>query len=39
MTATNKSYDFAYTRDHTGTKDAATSFALDADVLRAADVF
>ena len=43
MTATNKSYDFAYTRDHTGTKGRFhhVTFALDAreDVLRAADVF
>ena len=43
MTATNKSYDFAYTRDHTGTKGRLhhVTFALDAreDVLRAADVF
>ena len=43
MTATNKSYDFAYTRDHTGTKGRLhhVTFALDAreDVLRAADIF
>ena len=43
MTATNKSYDFAYTRDHTGTEGRLhhVTFALDAreDVLRAADVF
>jgi catechol 2,3-dioxygenase len=43
MTATNKSYDFAYTRDYTGTKGRLhhVTFALDAreDVLRAADVF
>jgi catechol 2,3-dioxygenase len=43
MTATNKSYDFAYTRDHTGTKGRLhhVTFALDSreDVLRAADVF
>src|SRR5690242_18700436 len=42
MTATNKSYDFAYTRDYTGTKGRLhhVTFALDAreDVLRAADV-
>ena len=32
MTATNKSYDFAYTRDHTGTKGRLhhVTFALDA---------
>jgi catechol 2,3-dioxygenase len=43
MTATNKSYDFAYTRDHTGTKGRFhhVTYALDSreDVLRAADVF
>jgi catechol 2,3 dioxygenase len=43
MTATNKSYDFAYTRDHTGTKGRLhhVTFALDSreDVLRAADIF
>ena len=43
MTATNKSYDFAYTRDHTGTKGRLhhVTFALNSreDVLRAADVF
>ena len=43
MTATNKSYDFAYTRDHTGTEGRLhhVTFALDAreDVLRAADIF
>ena len=43
MTATNKSYDFAYTRDHTGTKGRLhhVTYALDSreDVLRAADVF
>jgi catechol 2,3-dioxygenase len=43
MTATNKSYDFAYTRDHTDTKGRFhhVTYALDSreDVLRAADVF
>ena len=43
MTATNKSYDFAYTRDHTGTKGRFhhITYALDSreDVLRAADIF
>jgi catechol 2,3 dioxygenase len=43
MTATNKSYDFAYTRDHTGTKGRFhhVTYALDSreDVLRAADIF
>ena len=43
LTATNKSYDFAYTRDHTGTKGRFhhVTYALDSreDVLRAADVF
>jgi hypothetical protein len=43
MTATNKSYDFAYTRDHTGTKARLhqVTFAVDAReyVLRAADIF
>ena len=43
MTATNKSYDFAYTRDHTGTKGRFhhVTYALDAreDILRAADIF
>ena len=43
LTATNKSYDFAYTRDHTGTKGRFhhVTYALDSreDVLRAADIF
>jgi catechol 2,3-dioxygenase len=43
MTATNKSYDFAYTRDHTGSKGRFhhVTYALDSreDILRAADVF
>ncbi len=44
MTATNKSYDFAYTRDHTvGPKGRFhhVTYALDSreDVLRAADIF
>ena len=43
MTATNKSYDFAYTRDHTGTKGRFhhVTYALDSreDILRAADIF
>ena len=43
MTATNKSYDFAYTRDHTGTKGRFhhVTYALNSreDVLRAADIF
>ena len=43
MTATNKSYDFAYTRDHTGTPGRFhhVTYALDSreDVLRAADIF
>jgi catechol 2,3-dioxygenase len=43
MTATNKSYDFAYTRDHTGTKGRLhhVTYALDSreEVLRAADIF
>jgi catechol 2,3-dioxygenase len=43
MTATNKSYDFAYTRDHTATPGRLhhVTFALDSreDVLRAADIF
>src|SRR5215216_3595304 len=43
MTATNKSYDFAYTQDHTGTKGRFhhVTYALDSreDVLRAADIF
>ena len=43
MTATNKSYDFAYTRDHTGTPGRFhhVTYALDSreDGLRAADIF
>jgi hypothetical protein len=43
MTATNKSYDFAYTRDRTGTKGRLhhITFALDSreEILRAADIF
>jgi catechol 2,3-dioxygenase len=43
MTVTNKSYDFAYTRDHTGSKGRFhhVTYALDSreDVLRAADIF
>ena len=43
MTLTNKTYDFAYTRDHTGTQGRFhhVTYALDSreDVLRAADVF
>jgi catechol 2,3-dioxygenase len=43
MTATNKSYDFAYTRDHTGTRGRFhhLTFALDSreEILRAADIF
>ncbi len=43
MTATNKSYDFAYTRDHTGTKGRFhhITYALDTreEILRAADIF
>jgi catechol 2,3-dioxygenase len=43
MTATNKSYDFAYTRDHTGTRGRFhhLTYALDSreDILRAADIF
>jgi catechol 2,3-dioxygenase len=43
MTATNKSYDFAYARDHTGTKGRFhhVTFALDSreEILRAADIF
>ena len=43
MTATNKSYDFAYTRDHTGTKGRFhhVTYALDCreEILRAADIF
>ncbi|KAB2874016.1 MAG: catechol 2,3-dioxygenase [Pseudorhodoplanes sp.] len=43
LTATNKSYDFAYTRDHTGSKGRFhhVTYALDCreDILRAADIF
>ena len=43
MTVTNKSYDFAYTRDRTGTKGRLhhITFALDSreEILRAADIF
>ena len=43
MTCTNKSYDFAYTRDHTGTRGRLhhVTFALDSreEILRAADIF
>ena len=43
MTCTNKSYDLAYTRDHTGTKGRFhhVTYAVDCreDVLRAADIF
>jgi catechol 2,3-dioxygenase len=43
MTATNKSYDFAYTRDHTGTKGRFhhITYAIDTreEILRAADIF
>ncbi len=43
MTATNKTYDFAYTRDHTGTKGRFhhITYALDTreEILRAADIF
>ena len=43
MTATNKSYDFAYTRDHTGTPGRFhhLTYALDSreEILRAADIF
>jgi catechol 2,3-dioxygenase len=43
MTATNKSYDFAYTRDHHGLSGRFhhVTYALDSreDVLRAADIF
>jgi catechol 2,3-dioxygenase len=42
MTVSNKSYDFAYTRDHTGTKGRFhhVTYALDnrEEVLRAADI-
>jgi catechol 2,3-dioxygenase len=43
MTATNKSYDFAYSADHTGMKGRFhhLTFAVDCreDILRAADIF
>ena len=43
LTVCNKSYDFAYTRDHTGTRGRFhhVTYAVDSreDVLRAADVF
>ncbi|HEY9343734.1 MAG TPA: catechol 2,3-dioxygenase, partial [Inquilinus sp.] len=43
LTFTNKSYDFAYTRDHTGAKGRFhhVTYALDSreDILRAADIF
>jgi catechol 2,3-dioxygenase len=43
MTCTNKSYDFAYSADHTGTKGRFhhLTYAVDCreDILRAADVF
>ncbi len=43
MTCSNKSYDFAYSRDHTGTKGRLhhVTYAVDCreDVLRAADIF
>src|SRR4029079_5765677 len=43
MTFTNKSYDFAYTRDHTGSRGRFhhLTFALDTreEILRAADIF
>ncbi|MEZ5890782.1 MAG: catechol 2,3-dioxygenase [Xanthobacteraceae bacterium] len=43
MTATNKSYDFAYTLDHTGSRGRFhhLTYAVDCreDVLRAADIF
>jgi catechol 2,3-dioxygenase len=43
MTFTNKSYDFAYTRDHTGSRGRFhhLTYALDSreDILRAADIF
>jgi len=43
MTCTNKSYDFAYSRDHSGTKGRFhhLTFALDSreEILRAADIF
>ncbi len=43
MTCTNKTYDFAYTRDHTGTRGRLhhVTYALDSreEILRAADIF
>lgn len=43
MTVTNKSYDFAYTRDHTGSRGRFhhLTYALDSreEILRAADIF
>ena len=43
LTVCNKSYDFAYTRDHTGTRGRFhhVTYAVDCreDVLRAADIF
>jgi catechol 2,3-dioxygenase len=43
MTCTNKTYDFAYTRDHTGTPGRLhhVTFAIDSreEILRAADIF
>ena len=43
LTVSNKSYDFAYTRDHTGTRGRFhhITYAVDCreDVLRAADIF
>jgi catechol 2,3-dioxygenase len=43
ITFTNKSYDFAYSRDHTGTKGRFhhVTYALDSreEILRAADIF
>ena len=43
MTMSNKSYDFAYSRDHSGTKGRFhhVTYALDSreDILRAADIF
>src|SRR5207247_4793543 len=43
FTATNKSYDLAYTKDHTGTRGRLhhVTYAVDSreEVLRAADIF
>lgn len=43
MTCTNKTYDFAYTRDHTGTHGRLhhVTYAIDSreEILRAADIF